>query len=703
MAVSVVPASDLPDSAASTSSIVPSSDLPSGASPSMLDSAASSISKVLDPISQMPELQPYANPMDAITSLIPKNTGSPVRDAVNAARALLDMPSRLSQTLGQGSGVVSGDVAEDLGKKGIPAPLSAAIAMGVGSLSDPRSIAALGEGGIESPDALEVGGGNAATKARAAQFENYGIDPTIAQATQNQLAQRAETFLNRYPYSAQNFQDFYSKQLAEADNIRSALMQKVGDSKATQTVANMMKDKISNYLQNASPEDASVLQDKFVDLDSYMKNQSVGEFSQSMLAQSRKIALENAGKQFDAIRNIVSPDAKTDIPLFSAKAKELLDNELNSDPNDRNPAWAKRLASYSGTQQIPGMDLADSVTGNEASKLQDLIRQQLGQTSDQTTYGAAEMAMKKLRDLRISNDHGYLMGIPGQGNTYAGYAAQLRGALHEDIGNSLAKIADTAKKAIANNPPEDPNALLKLSQEANVDKAYSEAKANYAKTKQIVNDPFITNLLKNDPEDFLKHAVQSQDVTNISKLKNLLGEDNFQPVKENLLANMLVDKDGNLSPSSFVAKVNKLGFPSLTKVFNPDELAEITNAQNVFKNMGATEKSAGNTSGTAGVMMTRGALLGAPSSALTALFLGHPGAATGTMATALLPKLIAKAYLSQPIRDLIIHGVSAPDSAMTALGLMGKGAMLAGMQNSAGQQQGNANGDQGSEGPNTSP
>ena len=76
--------------------------------------------------------------------------------------------------------------------------------------------------------------------------------------------------------------------------------------------------------------------------------------------------------------------------------------------------------------------------------------------------------------------------------------------------------------------------------------------------------------------------------------------------------------------------------------------------------------------------------MGAPSSALTALLLGHPGAAIGTMGTALLPKLVAKAYLSEFMRDLIIHGKASPDSAMTALGLLGKGAMLSGMQASEG-------------------
>ncbi len=537
----------------------------------------------------------------------------------------------------------------------------------------------------------KIGGGSAETLGRASQFEKYGVDPTIAQATQSRLAQQAETFLSRYPYSSKNFQDFYKSQLEQADNIRATLVSKVGDNAATKAVGEMMKKKVSDYLENASPEDAAVLQDKFGDLDSYMKNQSVGEFSQSMLSQSRKVALDNAGKKFDEIRQIISDDTPTKVPTFQAKAKEFLNSELNSDPNDRNPGWVKRLTSYSGTQTIPGMDLADSVTGSEASKLQDLIRQQLGQPESAATYGASEMAMKKLRDLRISNDPGYLAGIPGRGNTYAGYAAQLRSALHEDIGNTLKDVAESAKKTLASNPNLDEQSMLKLTQQANVDKLYEEAKANYAKTKQVVNDPFITNLLKNDPEDFLKHAVQSQDVTNIGKLKNLLGEDNFQPVKENLLANMLVDKEGNLSPNTFVSKVDKLGYPSLAKIFDPDELAEITNAQQVFANMGAAEKSVGNPSGTAGVMMTRGALLGAPSSALTALLLGHPGAASGTMATALLPKLIAKAYLSAPIRVLIIHGIAVPDSAMTALGLMGKGAMMAGMQ-STGQQQSNQDG-----------
>ena len=484
MAVSVtVPSEDLPDSLSSQKTgTVPSDDLPSEGPSTPVDSIASSISKVIDPISKMQELQPYAKPTDALTSLIPKNTGNPVMDAINAARSLLDVPSRTSQSLGGASNKISGDVAEDLGKKGVPAPLSAAIAMAVGSMADPRSIAAFGEN-AEIPSTLKVGGGDVGTQLRASQFENYGIDPTIAQATQNQLAQRAETFLNRYPYSAQNFQDFYSKQLAQADNIRKALIDKVGDSEATKTVSNLMKNKISDYLQTASPEDAAVLADKFGDIDSYMKNQSVGEFSQSMLAQSRKVALDNAGKQFDAIRDIVPDDAETPVPLFSSKAKELLNKELNSDPNDRNVGWIKRLSSYSGKQQIPGMDFADSVTGSEASKLQDLIRQQLGQTDNTTTYGSAEMTMKKLRDLRIANDPGYLMGIPGKGNTYAGYAAQLRGALHEDIGNSLTEIADSAKKEIATNPPEDQNDLLKLSKQANVDTAYEEAKANYAKNK----------------------------------------------------------------------------------------------------------------------------------------------------------------------------------------------------------------------------
>jgi len=193
-------------------------------------------------------------------------------------------------------------------------------------------------------------------------------------------------------------------------------------------------------------------------------------------------------------------------------------------------------------------------------------------------------------------------------------------------------------------------------------------------------------LLKNDPEDFLNHAVQPQDVTNVAKLKGILGDENFLPVKQNLLANMLVNKAGALSPSTFLSKVDKIGYPTLTQVFDPDELTEIAKAQDVFEHMAGVEKATGNPSGTAGVMMARGALYGAPSSALTALLTGHPFAAAGTMGTALLPKIIAKAYLSEPIRDLLIHGYAAPDSAMTALGLMGKGAMMAGAE-SAGQQQ----------------
>jgi hypothetical protein len=600
----------------------------SGWQPTLQDTA-SSISSLVNPaIQQMPGMQPYSNATDPITSLFPKDNGDPLSQAWESVKNLLQIPSRLSSTLGSASGKVSDAIATHLGSLGVPSPISAALAMAGGAVSDPRNIAAAG---LENPEPVGIEANPVAQNA-AVDFANAGVTPTPAQLTQGRLAQMVETLGNRYPYSAQKFQDFYTQQMADLDNVRSNLLNTVGDNAATKAVADMMKQRISSYLQTAAPEDAAVLQDKFGDLDSYMKNEQAGQFGQGMLAAASKIARDKADAMYAALP--IDPNAPIPTPQFSAQAKEFLGDEQLADPADQNSSWINRLSSYSDNPQ--------------------------------QSFAGTQMAMKTLRDQRISNDPGYLLGASGQGNRFAGYAAKLRQALSSDIQNGVNNIS-----------PETGQAL-------------TDANANYTQYKQMFNDPYITGLLKSDPEDFINHAIKPNDIANISMLKQAIGPNNFLPIKQNFLANMLVDKEGNISPSGFVNKVNKFGMPTLSTVFDPDELTEITNAQRIFSAMGAAEKATGNPSGTAGVLMAKQAILGAPSDALLTLLGGKVGFAVAMAKDVaknyVFPQLLAKAYLSEPVRNLMINGMVAPDSAMAALGVMGKASMAGANQTLGGMQ-----------------
>lgn len=623
-------------------------------------------------------MQPFKDLPDSIP--IVKPTGDPMTDLLGTAKNIAEFPARLSATLGSASGPVSDAVAEHLGALGLPAPISAALAIASGMAVDPRNYVIGGAENLKPEDIPKLGNfGGKGTIARVTQAEKYGIDLTPAQATQNKMLGFLEAVGNRYPYSADEFTNFYKNELEQADNIRATLIDTIGNTKASQTVSDMMKSHIDNYLQNATPEQASVLQDQFGDLDAYMKKPFAGQFTQSMLAQQRKIALDAAGAQFNALDDIVPPSTPIKAPTFIAKAKELLDKELQGDPNDRNPAWIKRLSSYAGVQNVPGLDLSEAVTGSDASNLQKAIQDAMGTSSGIKPFAETQMTMRKLRDLRISSDPGYLLGIKGQGNTYAGYAAQLRKALHSDQENALQTISSQAKQLLDKQPPSDPVAVSDLQKMITASDQFSSAKANYAQTKTLMNDPFIIKLLKQNPEDFLNHAVKAQDITNVGKLKEILGPENFAPVQENLLANMLVDKEGNLSPTSFVNKVDKIGMPTLTKVFDPNTLTEIVGSQKVFKSMYGMEKQVGNPSGTAGVMMARGALFGTSMNAMSELLSGRMGLAAQILGTGVvLPKVLSKMYLSSAMRDLLIHGVSSPNSAAIALSVLAKAAAMGG-------------------------
>lgn len=598
--------------------------------PTTFQDIASGIGSVINPslqqIGSQQSMQPYSNITDPITSLFPKANGNPLSQAWESVKGLFSIPSRMSATLGSASGPVSDVVAEDFPSfiskhfngTQMPPELTAALAMAAGAVTDPRNLASAG---LENPEPFGIEPNPVAQNA-AADFIQAGVTPTPAQLTQGKLAQMVETLGNRYPYSAQKFQDFYTQQMADLDNVRSNLLNKVGNNEATKTVADLMKQKISNYLQTATPEDAATLQDKFGDLDSYMKNEQAGQFGQGMLAAASKLAHDKADAMYANLP--IQQNTPIPTPNFSALASKFLDEESQANEVDQNSSWMDRLKAYSEPTQP-------------------------------MNFQGSQMAMKSLRDLRIQNDPGYLLGASGQGNRFSGYAAQLRGALASDIQEGVNATSPQAGQML------------------------QDANANYAQYKQMFNDPYITGLLKSDPEDFMSHAIKPNDIANISMLKQAIGPDNFLPIKQNFLANMLINKEGEISPSGFINKVDKFGMPTLSTIFDPDELSEITNAQSLFSRMGAAEKSTGNPSGTAGVMMANRAILGAPSDALLTLFGGKAGFAAAVVKdvakTYALPRLLAKAYLSESVRNLMINGMVAPDSAMATLGVLGKASM----------------------------
>src|SRR5258706_12023389 len=131
-----------------------------------------------------------------------------------------------------------------------------------------------------------------------------------------------------------------------------------------------------------------------------MKKPTAGQFSQSMLAQQRKIGLDAAGAQFDALRGIVPDEAPIKTSAFAAKAKEFLDQEMQGKVSDRNPAWVKRLADYAGvdTNSLPTLADGTPMVGPLYDAIQAELEKQGAKGAAQMPFGQTQMTMRKLRD-----------------------------------------------------------------------------------------------------------------------------------------------------------------------------------------------------------------------------------------------------------------------------------------------------------------
>lgn len=119
--------------------------------------------------------------------------------------------------------------------------------------------------------------------------------------------------------------------------------------------------------------------------------------------------------------------------------------------------------------------------------------------------------------------------------------------------------------------------------------------------------------------------------------------------------------------------------PTMTKVFDPNELTQIGQVQDVFSMM---KRGFSEGSQTGGRLMAKATLFGAPVVALKQLLAGEPLRAAGTMIGVTgVPKALAKLYLSDFGREMLIKGIGMPDNAALSLSLLSKAALMSPLEN----------------------
>ena len=105
---------------------------------------------------------------------------------------------------------------------------------------------------------------------------------------------------------------------------------------------------------------------------------------------------------------------------------------------------------------------------------------------------------------------------------------------------------------------------------------FMEGRKQWFQTEQLFDNDTL-RLMKKSPEDVFKAIVNPGEVANIRKLKEILGEKDFQPMKEIFTRKLIAtDKNGVLDIAKTKVNINKYG-ETFREVFNKNEQGQVLN------------------------------------------------------------------------------------------------------------------------------
>jgi hypothetical protein len=189
-----------------------------------------------------------------------------------------------------------------------------------------------------------------------------------------------------------------------------------------------------------------------------------------------------------------------------------------------------------------------------------------------------------------------------------------------------------------------------------------------------VANKFILNLVKGEknPETISNLIFHSNNAKNIATVKSIIPKETYDEARAYYLSQKLLklSEYGLYRPQASARAMSLVDEPTMKAVFSTEERAFIKKMFDVGKGMERVEKLANNPSGTAQAVITfesgRAVLQGAGQ-----VLSGKPVSGIGKMLSyTLLPKAIAKLYLSPVGRKLLVEGIRTPSGTDKAVKIM---------------------------------
>ena len=551
-----------------------------------------------------------------------------------------------------------------------------------GVMTDPRTYAGVNE---TNKNLLQI---DPTAEQRAAEALNQGVDLTPGQATQSKLLSMLEGFGNRYLFSTGTFDKFYNSQLEAWHGIARNILAKFGDSPALDAVKEEGAHRIANYLNNVAPEDRAVMADAMSNsLGDTISNLDVGQYQKSVLEQTTKKVSDAFGQKFADLGNTLPPNNVIPHPEWSDAVQKLLgEQESLIKTGAENKPLLQHLIKVAGIGNQESPLILSGVQANDISPTMQAYldaHPEINTTpTPPTSYADIQANLGMYREAIQKNDIAAKFGSDSamMGNTTSGSYKFLSKALRRDVANYVNDIGTKAKTVLEQAPPNDPEALAQLQKLSNFPEQFNSVRREYALSKQAFNDPTVTKWLNGK---YQAGTVSQDSLNNVGTVLDNLQPEDRVPIQQNVLTQLMTNPRTNtLDPGTFMNNVNKLGIPALSRVIPENVLPEIVQNQSMLNSMGSSATMSANPSETARGLMTAGASFKSLTALMDLVGGNVTGAIKGISKTILLPNLIAKAYLSQPVREALIKGLNFPSASGMALNMLRNGAVVGALTNS---------------------
>lgn len=255
-----------------------------------------------------------------------------------------------------------------------------------------------------------------------------------------------------------------------------------------------------------------------------------------------------------------------------AVVKDLLDRKIASTKEEVRGLYQQHKKLMNPTTPIaPKNQLQETVdVFNEITKANPALQAKMKPVRDMAEQLSLEAKNGVTYERAYANRQALADMIQGEVNVLPNGAREVT-----PVGRQLTRLKEAIEKDLDD---------ASMAAGGKVKDAFAKAKAAHASRQELLKNPVLKDLTRAQPEEVVGIAIQPNGVTTIRESRKLLGEANFNPVKDRFTSKLL--GEGVFDPAKVASEMKRYGDETLAELYGKEQLTalkEVVKKANEYK------------------------------------------------------------------------------------------------------------------------